>query len=54
MFRGFAFLYSRNVTENGGMFVCRSRNLVQAGGSKVSIGIMFLDAVGRWQHNGVT
>ena len=35
LFRGYAFLYSRKVTQNGGMFVCHSRDLLLAGGTKV-------------------
>ncbi|XP_037068165.1 transcription elongation factor SPT5-like, partial [Pollicipes pollicipes] len=34
LFRSFAFLYSRMMLENGGIFVCRTRHLVLAGGSK--------------------
>ena len=36
LYRSFAFLLSRMMTENGGYFVCKTRHLVQAGGSKVS------------------
>ena len=35
LFRSFAFLYSRMMLENGGIFVCRTRHLVLAGGAKV-------------------
>ena len=38
LYRSFAFLLSRMMTENGGYFVCKTRHLVQAGGSKVSQG----------------
>ncbi|KAL5006667.1 hypothetical protein ScPMuIL_015473 [Solemya velum] len=34
LYRSFAFLMSRMMTENGGYFVCRTRHLVLAGGSK--------------------
>lgn len=34
LFRSFAFLLSRMMTENGGYFVCRARHLALAGGSK--------------------
>ncbi|KAK2179528.1 hypothetical protein NP493_486g02048 [Ridgeia piscesae] len=34
LFRSFAFLHSRMMTENAGIFVCRTRHLVLAGGSK--------------------
>ena len=36
LYRSFAFLLSRMMTENGGYFVCKTRHLVQAGGAKVS------------------
>ena len=36
LYRSFAFLMSRMMTENGGYFVCKTRHLVQAGGTKVS------------------
>uniref|UniRef100_A0A8B9JXV3 Transcription elongation factor SPT5 n=1 Tax=Astyanax mexicanus TaxID=7994 RepID=A0A8B9JXV3_ASTMX len=35
IFRGFAFLHCKKLVENGGMFVCKTRHLVLAGGSKV-------------------
>lgn len=35
IFRGFAFLHCKKLVENGGMFVCKARHLVLAGGSKV-------------------
>ena len=35
LYRSFAFLHSRLVTENAGIFVCRTRHLTLAGGSKV-------------------
>lgn len=35
LFRGFAFLHCKKLVENGGMFVCKTRHLVLAGGSKV-------------------
>lgn len=38
LFRSFAFLYSRMMVENGGIFVCRARHLVLAGGSKNNSG----------------
>ena len=38
IYRSFAFLHSRLMTENGGMFVCRTRHIVLAGGSRVSQG----------------
>ena len=34
LYRNFAFLYSRMMLENGGIFVCKTRHLVLAGGSK--------------------
>ncbi|KAK3101764.1 hypothetical protein FSP39_006184 [Pinctada imbricata] len=34
LYRSYAFLMSRTMTENGGYFVCRTRHLVLAGGSK--------------------
>ena len=36
LFRNYVFLHSRMMTENGGIFVCLSRHLVLAGGSKSS------------------
>ena len=37
LYRHFAFIHSRMMTENGGIFVCRTRHLVLAGASKVSM-----------------
>lgn len=37
LFRGFAFLHCKKLVENGGMFVCKTRHLVLAGGSKVGV-----------------
>lgn len=37
LFRGFAFLHCKKLVENGGMFVCKTRHLVLAGGSKVCL-----------------
>nr|XP_006824005.1 PREDICTED: transcription elongation factor SPT5 isoform X2 [Saccoglossus kowalevskii] len=34
IYRSFAFLHSRLMTENGGIFVCRTRHIVLAGGSR--------------------
>ncbi|XP_077978109.1 transcription elongation factor SPT5-like [Glandiceps talaboti] len=34
IYRSFAFLHSRMMTENGGIFVCRTRHIVLAGGSR--------------------
>uniref|UniRef100_G3TQX0 Transcription elongation factor SPT5 n=1 Tax=Loxodonta africana TaxID=9785 RepID=G3TQX0_LOXAF len=34
IFRSFAFLHCKKLVENGGMFVCKTRHLVLAGGSK--------------------
>ncbi|KAG1712147.1 Transcription elongation factor SPT5 [Nymphon striatum] len=34
LYRGFAFLHSKMMLENGGVFVCRTRHLVLAGGAK--------------------
>ena len=31
IYRSFAYLYSRMMTENGGIFVCKTRHLLQAG-----------------------
>ncbi|WAR02974.1 SPT5H-like protein, partial [Mya arenaria] len=42
LYRSFAFLLSRKMTDNGGYFVCKTRHLVQAGGSSkanVSVGM---------------
>ncbi|ESP00239.1 hypothetical protein LOTGIDRAFT_225963 [Lottia gigantea] len=36
LYRNFAFLNSRMMTENGGYFVCKTRHLVLAGGSRQS------------------
>ncbi|XP_005096032.1 transcription elongation factor SPT5 [Aplysia californica] len=36
LYRNYAFLNSRLMTENGGYFVCRTRHLVLAGGGKQS------------------
>ncbi|XP_033751673.1 transcription elongation factor SPT5-like [Pecten maximus] len=36
LYRSYAFLMSRMMTENGGYFVCRTRHLVLAGGAKQS------------------
>lgn len=36
LYRSYAFLMSRMMTENGGYFVCRTRHLVLEGGSKQS------------------
>lgn len=40
LYRHFAFIHSRMMTENGGIFVCRTRHLVLAGGSKTTAGPM--------------
>ncbi len=42
LFRGFAFLHCKKLVENGGMFVCKTRHLVLAGGSKVSAALAAL------------
>jgi len=42
LYRSYAFLMSRMMTENGGYFVCRTRHLVQAGGSKVSVASLMI------------
>ncbi|ETE63753.1 Transcription elongation factor SPT5, partial [Ophiophagus hannah] len=34
LFRGFAFLHCKKLVENGGMFVCKTKHLILAGGSK--------------------
>ena len=37
IYRHFVFIFSRTLTENGGLFVCKARNLLLAGGtSKIS------------------
>ncbi|XP_060070304.1 transcription elongation factor SPT5-like [Ylistrum balloti] len=36
LYRSYAFLMSRMMTDNGGYFVCRTRHLVLAGGAKQS------------------
>ncbi len=38
LFRNFAFLHSRMMLDNGGIFVCKCRHLVLAGGSRASPG----------------
>ena len=35
VYRGFAFLASKMVVENGGIIVCRTKQLQLAGGGKV-------------------
>lgn len=35
LYRNSAFLYSKTILENGGIFVCKTRHLVLAGGGKV-------------------
>lgn len=47
LFRGFAFLHCKKLVENGGMFVCKTRHLVLAGGSKVSTGSFGAPPAGR-------
>lgn len=47
LFRGFAFLHCKKLVENGGMFVCKTRHLVLAGGSKVSAGVLRAPPMGR-------
>lgn len=42
LFRGFAFLHCKKLVENGGMFVCKTRHLVLAGGSKVGAARLLL------------
>lgn len=37
LYRNFAFLNSRLMTENGGFFVCKTRHLTLAGGGKVCV-----------------
>lgn len=46
LFRGFAFLHCKKLVENGGMFVCKTRHLVLAGGSKVSASLAASDVTG--------
>lgn len=36
LYRSFAFLHSRMLLDNGGIFVCKTRHLVQAGSSRQS------------------
>ena len=36
LYRGFAFISSKLVMENGGVFVAKAKNLVLAGGGKVT------------------
>ena len=38
LYRNFAFLHSRMMLENGGIFVCKCRHLVLAGGSRATAG----------------
>ncbi|CAN7950864.1 unnamed protein product, partial [Ixodes pacificus] len=35
IFRSFAFLHSRMMLENGGIFVCKTRHLLLAGSTRV-------------------
>uniref|UniRef100_H2Y417 Transcription elongation factor SPT5 n=1 Tax=Ciona savignyi TaxID=51511 RepID=H2Y417_CIOSA len=37
MYRGFPFLHSKKIIENGGMFVVRTRHVVLAGGSRQNV-----------------
>lgn len=37
IYRNFAFLHCKKLVENGGMFVCKTRHLVLAGGLKVRV-----------------
>lgn len=37
LYRNLAFLHSRLYTENGGIFVCKTKHLQLAGGNKVII-----------------
>lgn len=37
LYRSFAFLHSRMMTENGGIFVSKTRQLQLAGGARVSL-----------------
>ncbi|PIK60626.1 putative transcription elongation factor SPT5 isoform X2, partial [Apostichopus japonicus] len=37
VFRSYIFLHSRLMTENGGMFVCRARHVVLAGGKRSDV-----------------
>ena len=42
LYRGFAFISSKLVMENGGIFVAKAKNLVLAGGGKAShVGLLF-------------
>lgn len=36
LYRGFAYLHSKMMLENGGIFVCKTRHLVLPGGARVS------------------
>ncbi|GAB6022325.1 transcription elongation factor spt5 [Chamberlinius hualienensis] len=36
LYRSFAFLHSRMMLENGGIFVCKTRHLILAGGTRVN------------------
>ena len=38
LFRNFAFLHSRMMMDNGGIFVCKCRHLVLAGASQSKAG----------------
>lgn len=40
LYRNFAFLHSKMMIENGGIFVCKTRHLVLAGGAKTVTGGM--------------
>ena len=42
LYRGFAFISSKLVLENGGVFVSKTKNLVLAGGGKVGCSVIFL------------
>lgn len=46
LYRNLAFLHSRMYTENGGIFVCKTRHLKLAGGNKSSNGISPMGMMG--------
>lgn len=46
LYRNFAFLHSKMMIENGGIFVCKTRHLVQAGGAKSSGGGLGVGGMG--------
>lgn len=46
LYRSLAFLHSRMYTENGGIFVCKTRHLKLAGGNKNTSNTMGINQMG--------